>query len=106
MLNSHVFDLQAAIPYHTMSAPERARYWDDDRVHLRPEGYDLMGEKIGAALVALIMPPGRLQPAAGARPAKKRRMNFRDDNKKFEEEDGDEKSLDQGWIIVRRKDLE
>lgn len=104
--NSHVFDLDAAIPYQSMSTPERRRYWDADRCHLTPDGYDLMGEKIAAALVELIMPPGRLQPSAAARPAKKRRKNFRDDDKSFDEEDGDERSLDQGWIVVRRTDLQ
>lgn len=90
-----------------MSAPERARYWDDDHLHFTPEGYDLMGERIAASLVELIMPPGRLQPAVGSeRTPRKKRTNFRDDNKKFEEENGDDNSLDQGWYVVRRKDLE
>lgn len=87
-----------------MSTAERVRYWDDG-THLTPDGYDLMGEKIAAALVELIMPPGRLQPSANG--AKRRRvMHFRDDEKRFEEESGDEKALDSGWIVVRRKDLE
>lgn len=92
------------MPHHSLSAVERARYWDDG-VHLTPEGYDLMGEKIAAALVELIMPPGRLQPTANG--SKRRRlMRFRDDEKRFEEESGDEKALPSGWIVVRRKDLD
>lgn len=72
---------------------------------MTPRGYDLMGEKIAAALVNIIMPPGRLQ-SNGARPAAKRRRLFKDDDKVFDEEDGDDSLLDQGYIVVRRKDLE
>ncbi|KAF3769328.1 hypothetical protein M406DRAFT_65618 [Cryphonectria parasitica EP155] len=101
--NFHVFDLNAAIPYRNMCEEERERYWDDE-IHLTPDGYDLMGEKIAAHLVNLIMPPGRLQ-SNGERAPKKRRL-FRDDNKNFEEEEGDDSLLDQGYYVVRRKDLE
>lgn len=71
---------------------------------MTPEGYDLMGEKIAAALVNIIMPPGRLQ-SNGERAPKRRRV-FKDDDKNFDEEDGDDSLLDQGYIIIRRKDLE
>lgn len=101
--NSHVFDLNSAIPYLSMREEEQKKYWDD-HIHMTPDGYDLMGEKIAAALVDIIMPPGRLQSNSGRVP-KKRRL-FKDDEKVFEEEDGDDSLLDQGYIIVRRKDLE
>lgn len=39
------------------------------------------------------------------RPAKRRRM-FRDDDKQFAEEDGDPMAIDQGYVVVRRADLE
>lgn len=93
------------MPYHNMREEERTRYWDD-HVHLTPDGYDLMGEKIAAALVELIMPPGRLQPTHGGERAPKKRRLFKDDDKKFEEEDGDDTALEHGWIVVRRQDLE
>lgn len=65
-----------------------------------------MGEKIAAHLVELIMPPGRLQPQSnGDRPMKRKRV-FKDDYKVFEEEVGDDNLLDQGYYVVRRKDLE
>lgn len=63
-----------------------------------------MGEKIAASLVNIIMPPGRLQ-SYGERVPKRRRL-FKDDDKVFDEEDGDDSLLDQGYIIIRRKDLE
>lgn len=90
-----------------MQPAERARYWDD-HIHLTPEGYDLMGEKIAARLVELIMPPGRLQGNGNGdkeRPPRRKRV-FRDDDRSFEEESGDESVLDQGYYVVRRKDLE
>lgn len=67
-----------------------------------------MGEKIAARLVEIIMPPGRLQPQqAGANgTAPRRKKLFKDDDKVFEEEDGDEHRLEHGYYVVRRKDLE
>ena len=61
-----------------------------------------MGERIAAALINIIMPPGRLQ-MNGER-ARKRK--FKDDDKMFEEENGDDNRLDHGYIVVRRKDLD
>lgn len=88
-----------------MDPVEREKYWDD-HIHLTPAGYDLMGEKIAARLVELIMPPGRLQNTNGGdRVAKKKRL-FRDDERSFEEETGDDNQLGQGYVVVRRKDLE
>lgn len=86
-----------------MDPIERAKYWDD-HIHLTPAGYDLMGEKIAARLVELIMPPGRLQNTNG-RVAKKKRL-FKDDDKSFEEETGDDNVLGKGYVVIRRKDLE
>lgn len=102
---SFVFDLACAIPFWSLADAERNKYWDD-HIHLTSAGYDLMGEKIAARLVELIMPPGRLQPQTnGGRTAKRRRF-FKDDDKVFEEEVGDDNLLDQGYYVVRRKDLE
>lgn len=102
---SFVFDLAAAIPFWSLADAERKKYWDD-AIHMTPDGYDLMGERIAAHLVELIMPPGRLQPQVnGDRPTKRRRV-FKDDDKLFEEEVGDDNLLDQGYYVVRRKDLE
>lgn len=86
-----------------MKDDERKRYWDD-AIHLTAEGYDLMGEKIAGALIHIIMPPGRLQ-RNGDRPSKRRRM-LEDDNKVYAEEDGDDSLLDQGYIVVRKSDLD
>ncbi|KAH8771672.1 SGNH hydrolase-type esterase domain-containing protein [Diaporthe sp. PMI_573] len=104
--NFFTFDLNTAIPFWSLAPEERKTYWDD-HIHLTPAGYDLMGEKIAARLVEIIMPPGRLQPQQvnGAGTTRRRKI-FRDDDKVFEEEDGDEHKLEHGYYVVRRKDLE
>lgn len=103
---SFTYDLNTAIPFWSLAPEERKAYWDD-HIHLTPAGYDLMGEKIAARLVEIIMPPGRLQPQqANGGGATRRKKIFKDDDKIFEEEDGDEHKLENGYYVVRRKDLE
>lgn len=98
--NFHVFDLNAAVPYFAMSEADRKEYWDD-HIHMTSSGYDLMGKKVGMALVSLLV-KDKLKDQSPA----KRRRNFRDDDGMFEEEGGNPHSLDQGYIVVRWKDLE
>lgn len=49
----HAFDFGRALPLHSLSKRDRARWWDDD-VHLSPEGYRRMGELVGDALVEIM----------------------------------------------------
>ncbi|KAK0730855.1 SGNH hydrolase-type esterase domain-containing protein [Lasiosphaeris hirsuta] len=95
----HVFDLHTAVPFFAMSTKDQERYWDDN-VHFTSDGYDLIGNKVGISLVSILA-----KEKANAPPAKKRRV-FRDDDKSFEEEVGDPTAIDQGYIVVRRKDLD
>ncbi|KAK4127043.1 SGNH hydrolase [Parathielavia appendiculata] len=97
----HVYDLQKAVPYWSMSQSDRKRYWDD-HIHFTPDGYDLIGNKVGIALVSLLAQERGNDPA---RPQNRRRM-FKDDDTKFEEEVGDPSAIDQGYVVVRRADLE
>ncbi|EON96515.1 putative gdsl-like lipase protein [Phaeoacremonium minimum UCRPA7] len=99
--NFYSFDFNAVFPYFNMRPEEREKYWDDG-LHLTADGYMLMGEKIAGALINIIMPPGRLQ-MNGERTRKRK---FKDDDKTFEEEHGDDAALDHGYIVVRRKDLD
>ncbi|KAK2609931.1 hypothetical protein N8I77_003400 [Diaporthe amygdali] len=103
--NFFTFDLNTAIPFWSLAPEERKTYWDD-HIHLTPAGYDLMGERIAARLVEIIMPPGRLQPQQANGGGSRRKRIFKDDDKVFEEEDGDEHRLEHGYYVVRRKDLE
>ncbi|OIW35662.1 SGNH hydrolase [Coniochaeta ligniaria NRRL 30616] len=98
--NFHVFDLHAAIPYFAMSDADRKEHWDD-HIHFTESGYDLIGTKVGMALVSLLV-KDKLKDQSPA----KRRRNFPDDDGMFEEEGGNPNALDQGYIVVRRKDLE
>ncbi|KAH6854652.1 SGNH hydrolase-type esterase domain-containing protein [Chaetomium sp. MPI-CAGE-AT-0009] len=97
----HVYDLHAAVPYYSMSESDRKKYWDD-HVHFTPDGYDMIGNKVGIALVSLLAKEKANSPQ---RPQKRRRL-FKDDDKKFEEEVGDPSALNQGYVVVRRVDLD
>lgn len=45
-----MFNLHDALPYDSA----HARYWDD-AIHFTPDGYDLIGDKIGVALMGIIV---------------------------------------------------
>ncbi len=100
---SHVYDLNKSVTYFSMSEPDRARYWDD-LIHFTPDGYDLIGHKVGMALVSLL---ARDTTHAPTRPQRRQRV-FRGDDKAFDEEaDGDHPwVIDRGYVVVRWKDLE
>ena len=49
----YVFDLHAAIPYHSMPEAEREEIWDDG-LHFTPKGYDRMGELVAVRLMEII----------------------------------------------------
>jgi hypothetical protein len=86
-----------------MSSSDRDKYWDDS-IHFSVEGYNLIGNKVGMNIVK-VMEEDHPKAPPPATPVKKRRV-FRDDNKAFTEEDGDPTTLDQGYVVVRRKDLD
>ncbi|KAJ2973043.1 hypothetical protein NUW58_g9041 [Xylaria curta] len=98
-------DLFKELPYHDMMPQDRAKYWDMDGLHLQAAGYDLMGEKIGDSLVRIL----RLAEAQGTDissvvwDAKQRKAI---EDLIFEEEMGDPRLLSQGYIVVRKKDLD
>lgn len=94
-----------------MSPEDNERYWDD-LVHLTPDGYDLMGEKIAAALVEILKstPDALPEPAIAppSQPVVRRKKMFKDDENAFveEQEEGDPPPIDKGYIVVRKKDLD
>ncbi|KAI1294529.1 SGNH hydrolase-type esterase domain-containing protein [Xylaria venustula] len=99
------FDLFKELPYHSMAPEDRAKYWDPDGVHLQAAGYDLMGQKIGDAVVRIL----RLAEAQGtdiSAMVSDARQRKAIEELIFEEERGDPRLLSQGYIIVRRKDLD
>ncbi|OAQ81905.1 GDSL-like Lipase/Acylhydrolase [Purpureocillium lilacinum] len=113
--NFYTMDLHDKIPYHSLSPEECERYWDDG-LHLTDVGYDWMGGHIAdaflklhkeeAAKAAKAPTPGQPrtpgQPLTPKRPAKSPRV----DKKTFEEELGDPKNLNEGYVVVRKKDLD
>lgn len=93
-----------------MSEEDRKRYWDD-RLHLTEDGYDLMGDKIGAALADILHreADAREQDQAlnnGGRRRVRRKRMFKGDENNFEEESGSPGDLRQGYVVVRCKDLD
>ncbi|KAI1121447.1 GDSL-like Lipase/Acylhydrolase [Nemania abortiva] len=99
------FDLFKELPYHNMTPEDRAKYWNPDGVHLQAAGYDLMGEKIGDALVRIL----RLAEAQGtdiSSVVSDARQRKAIESLIFEEEMGDPRLLSQGYIVVRKKDLD
>lgn len=84
---SHAFDLKSSLPYHSLSHEDRDEYWDDG-IHLSPSGYDWMGSLVANALIPLL----KEEEAAAVT---------------FEEESGSGRAnISQGYIIVRKKDLD
>lgn len=88
-----------------MVPADREKYWDPDGLHLTEDGYDLMGEKIAEGLIKIL----HLQEAQTTEisslftDARQRRLI---EDMIFDEEAGDPKRLNQGYIIVRKKDLD
>ncbi|KAK8131431.1 hypothetical protein PG984_007869 [Apiospora sp. TS-2023a] len=103
--NFYTFDLFEALPYDAMDPKERGRIWEYDGLHLRAAGYDRMGELVAEALLKII----QLEEAQNTEissivtDARQRRMM---EDMIFEEEQGDPKLLSQGYIVVRKADLD
>lgn len=94
-------DLKPKIPYHAMSEQDRKRCWDDG-LHLRKDGYDLMGDSIADGLIPLLVP----ESAGPPKPVGKAQDGFGDDGVVLQEEEGNPRKINQGYIIVRKKDLD
>ncbi|KAJ3554678.1 hypothetical protein NPX13_g10551 [Xylaria arbuscula] len=103
--NFFYWDLFKEFPHHAMSPEDRTKYWNPDGVHLTAAGYDRMGELIGNALARIL----RLAEAQNddissvVSDAKQRKAI---EELIFEEEMGDHRLLSQGYIVVRKKDLD
>ncbi len=103
--HSFYFDLYNAIPYHNMEPSDRPIYWNADGVHFTAAGYDLMGEKIAEELIR-IMKLAEAQDTDIMSIASDPRQRRAIESMIFEEERGDPRLLSQGYIVVRKKDLD
>lgn len=104
------FDFKSAFSFAAMSDEDRKRYWDDG-IHLTPDGYDLMGDRVGAALADILHrdADAREHAQTGAvgtsgRPTRRKRK-FKDDEVDFDEETSDPGDMRRGYVVVRWKDL-
>lgn len=88
-----------------MAPQDRGKYWDPDGVHLQAAGYDLMGEKIGDALVRILrLAEAQSTDISSIVSDARQRKAIQD--LIFEEEMGNPRLLSQGYIVVRKKDLD
>ncbi|CEJ85780.1 hypothetical protein VHEMI03912 [[Torrubiella] hemipterigena] len=101
----YAFDLKSHIPYANLTEDERSLYWDDG-VHLTDDGYDWMGGHIADHLIPLIAanPPVEETPVKPT--ARRQRRTRSNDEVVWEEEEGNPKQINQGYVIVRRRDLD
>ncbi|KAL5940610.1 hypothetical protein ACKVV1_008276 [Pyricularia oryzae] len=106
-LNDMIRKAQGAVPYWSLSQEERDKYWDD-HIHLTADGYNLMGKMIAARLVDILCEEEmevKNRPLTSSRPRPGVKA-FKGDGTVFEEEIGDSSKLRQGYVVVRRADLD
>ncbi|KAF4988819.1 hypothetical protein FDECE_14911 [Fusarium decemcellulare] len=99
--NYHAFDLHAHIPYHSLSEEDREKYWDDG-LHLRDDGYDWMGAHIANHLIDILQREGTLE--AGSSTARITSPDL--EELVLEEEEGNPRNINEGYVVVRKKDLD
>lgn len=100
--DSYAFDLHSKIPYHSLSERDRERYWDDG-LHLRDEGYDWMGNHIADALIDILWSEGTFEEPPNSKPSE---VLVLEDELQFDEEDGNPRNINEGYVVVRKKDLD
>ncbi|KND89493.1 hypothetical protein TOPH_05920, partial [Tolypocladium ophioglossoides CBS 100239] len=101
--NFYAFDLLPKIQYHSLSKQDRDTYWDDG-VHLTGDGYDWMGGHIADALLQILSQEEKSPEAA--KPKTRRPPAKKDDEQAFDEEAGSPNHISQGYVVVRKKDLD
>ncbi|KAF7546634.1 hypothetical protein G7Z17_g8299 [Cylindrodendrum hubeiense] len=101
--NFHSFDLKSHIPYHSLSEADREKYWDDG-LHLRDDGYDWMGDHIANALIRIIREEGEPGPASAT--TRRRLSKQARYEAALAEETGNPRNISEGYVVVRKKDLD
>ncbi|KAI9171512.1 Esterase, SGNH hydrolase-type [Paramyrothecium foliicola] len=105
--NYHAFNLRVKIPYHSLSEADQEKYWDDG-LHMTPAGYKWMGGFIGDELVELLSVEEQQASQQVSSTASRGRAppGETEDGWVFEEEEGNPRQINQGYIVVRKKDLD
>ncbi|KAF5536156.1 esterase [Fusarium napiforme] len=102
MISNYQMATVFAIPYHSLSERDRERYWDDG-LHLRDEGYDWMGNHIADALIDILWSEGTFEEPINSRASEVLAL---EDEVQFDEEDGNPRNINEGYVVVRKKDLD
>lgn len=102
---SYFFDLESHIPYHSLTSEDRDNYWDDG-LHLQPAGYDWMGEHIAEGLIRILNREDASAPAASNRSTRKPVTKPPEESVSFDEESGNPKNINEGYVVVRKRDLD
>ncbi|KAH7163174.1 SGNH hydrolase-type esterase domain-containing protein [Dactylonectria estremocensis] len=99
----HSFDLKSHIPFHSLTESDREKYWDDG-LHLRDDGYDWMGGHIANALLRLLEKDG--QPGSATSATRRRSSKQARELSSLAEEAGNPRNISEGYVVVRKKDLD
>ncbi|KAL6403245.1 hypothetical protein AUP68_12584 [Ilyonectria robusta] len=94
---------ESHIPFHSLSEDDREKYWDDG-LHLRDDGYDWMGGHIANALISIIKQGGEPGPATST--ARRRSSRPSREESSLLEETGNPRNISEGYVVVRKKDLD
>ncbi|KAI5466340.1 SGNH hydrolase-type esterase domain-containing protein [Mariannaea sp. PMI_226] len=101
--NYYFFDLESHIPFHSLSEADREKYWDDG-LHLAEDGYDWMGEHIANGLIRILRREGTLEPATSSH--QRQSSKGSQGEALYSEEAGNPRNLSEGYIVVRKRDLD
>lgn len=93
--NFHALDLYTLIPFHSLPAADRERYWDDG-LHLTADGYDWMGRHVAMGLLAMWGVARKKRGADG---------RYGDEGALEEEAGSPGDGISCGYVVVRKKDL-
>lgn len=94
------------IPYFGLSELDRNKYWDDG-VHLTADGYDWMGTHIAEALITVMSVQPKEEDNLSAKPTVASAGGpVPTEDVVWEEEETNARDITQGYVVVRKKDLD
>jgi hypothetical protein len=102
--HSYHLDIFPKIPYHSLSEEDQERLWDDG-LHMAPAGYDLVGNLVADKLLDMTSVRDLLLVTRSPRHSVDSAATA-SDKRVFEEEGGNPRHISQGYVVVRKKELD